>query len=85
MSIISIQETIINDDHVTVTAMVEDSHLQYHATLYDPPEYTLGLCQATFYTTPEETIPTDEASFIDFLDELDLTWVPILVDTSDYF
>lgn len=85
MSIISIQETTIDDDHVTVTALVEDSHLLHHQTHTSPSEYILGLCQASFYTIPEEPIPTDESSFITYLDELQLDWHPITVDVSDYF
>ena len=85
MSIISIEETTIKNDHVTVTAMVEDAHLKHQATHIDPPEYVPGLCQASFYVDADQTIPTNEGSFIDYLDSLGLQWHPIVVDNSDYY
>lgn len=85
MTILSVQETTINQDHVTVTAVVEDTHLVSQQTYMDPPEYGPGLCQATFYINDDETLPLDEPGFINYLDKLDLDWSPLRVDPYDYF
>jgi len=67
---------------VTVTAIVEDSILAHDQTLYDPPEFGPGLCEASFELDEEEMLPDNEYELIQYLDRLDLDW--ILIDTSVY-
>ena len=67
---------------VTVTAIIEDSILVYEQTLYDPPEFGPGLCEASFELDEEEMLPDNEYELIQYLDRLDLDW--ILIDTSVY-
>lgn len=81
-SVLSIEDTQLNGIYVTVTAMVEDMRLLYHATHLDPEEWVPALCQATFELDPEEQIPLDEDSFCCYLHHRDLEWQ--LVDESDY-
>jgi hypothetical protein len=81
MSVLAIENTTINNNHVTVTAVVEDMLLLYKATRDDPEEWAPGLCTASFELADDESIPLDEDSFCIFLDYLQLQWQ--LVDTSD--
>ena len=67
---------------VTVTAIVEDSILVHDQTLYDPPEFGPGLCEASFELDEEEMLPDNEYDLIQYLEKLDLDW--ILIDTSVY-
>jgi hypothetical protein len=83
MSVLGIENTIIDGTHVTVTAVVEDMRLLYKATRDEPEEWAPALCTASFEMADDESIPLDEDSFCDFLDGLDLQWQ--LVDTSDYY
>lgn len=67
---------------VTVTAIIEDSILVYEQTLYDPPEFGPGLCEASFELDEEEMIPDNEYDLIQYLERLNLDW--FLLDTSVY-
>jgi hypothetical protein len=82
MSVLAIEHTTIDNNHVTVTAVVEDMRLLYKATRDDPEEWAPALCTASFEMADDESIPLDENGFCDFLDGLDLHWE--LVDISDY-
>ena len=67
---------------VTVTAIIEDSILVYEQTLYDPPEFGPGLCEASFELDEEEMLPDNEYDLIQYLERLNLDW--FLIDTSVY-
>ena len=82
MFVLSIENTIINQSHVTVTAMVEDMCLLRKATHLDPEEWAPALCTTSFELDEGEQIPIDEDGFCSYLDSLDLNWE--LVDTSDW-
>jgi hypothetical protein len=82
MSVLVIEDTIIEGTNVTVTAVVEDMRLLYRATRYEPDEWAPALCSTSFELDPGESIPTDEDGFCSYLDQLDLHWQ--LVDTSDW-
>jgi hypothetical protein len=82
MSVLSIYNTSIDNNHVTVTAVVEDMCLLRRATYEDPDEWGPGLCSTSFELDEDESIPTDEDSFCGYLDQRDPQWQ--LVDTSDY-
>ena len=82
MSILSIHETSIENNRVTVTAIVEDMQLLRKATRDDPDQWGPGLCSTSFELADDESIPTDEDGFCSYLDRLDLQWE--LVDLSDY-
>lgn len=67
---------------VTVTAIIEDSILVHEQTLYDPPEFGSGLCEASFELDEEEMLPDNEYDLIQYLERLNLDW--FLIDTSVY-
>lgn len=81
MSVLSIHNTSIENNHVTVTAVVEDMRLLRRATRDDPDQWGPGLCSTSFELA-DESIPTDEDGFCSYLDQLNPQWQ--LVDTSDY-
>lgn len=83
MTILSIEETIINQSHVTVTALVEDMLLLHKATYFEPDEWAPALCIADFELDKDEQVPTDEDGFCQYLADRDLQWQ--LVDTSDWY
>ena len=83
MSVLSIHETSIDNNHVTVTAIVEDMQLLRRATRDDPEEWAPALCTSSFEMADDESIPLDESNFCTFLDRLNLNWE--LLDTSDYY
>jgi hypothetical protein len=83
MSVLSIHETSIEDNRVTVTAVVEDMCLLRRATRDDPDQWGPGLCSTSFELADDESIPTDEDGFCSYLDQRDSQWQ--LVDTSDYY
>lgn len=82
MSVLSIHETSIDNNHVTVTAIVEDMQLLRKATRDDPDQWGPGFCSTSFELADSEAIPTDEDDFCSYLDRLDPQWQ--LVDLSDY-
>lgn len=82
MSVLSIYDTSIDNNHVTVTAVVEDMRLVCLAHRDSPEEWGPGLCSTSFELAEDQSIPTDEGSFCSYLDQLDPRWQ--LVDTSDY-
>jgi hypothetical protein len=83
MSILSIEETSIDGNHVTVTALVEDMSLVHKATYFEPDEWAPALCSASFELDEDEQIPVDEDGFCRYLNQRDLPWQ--LVDTSDWY
>lgn len=82
MAVLFIEDTTIENNHVTVTAVVEDMCLLRRATRDDPDQWGPGLCSTSFELADYESIPTDEAGFCSYLDRLDPQWE--LIDTSDY-
>lgn len=82
MSVLSIHDTSIDNNHVTVTAVVEDMRLLRRATRDDPDQWGPGFCSTSFELADGESIPTDEDSFCSYLDQLDPQWE--LIDLSDY-
>jgi RecB family endonuclease NucS len=82
MSVLSIEETIVDGNHVTVTALVDEMLLIHKATYLEPDEWAPALCSVSFELDEDESIPIDEDSFCSYLDQRDLLWQ--LVDTSDW-
>ena len=82
MSVLSIHDTSIENNRVTVTAIVEDMQLLRRATRDDPDQWGPGFCSTSFELADSESIPTDEDDFCSYLDRLDPQWE--LVDLSDY-
>lgn len=82
MSVLSIHETSIDNNRVTVTAIVEDMRLLRRATRDDPDQWGPGFCSTSFELADGESIPTDQDGFCSYLDRLDPQWE--LVDLSDY-
>ena len=82
MSVLSIHETSIEDNSVTVTAIVEDMQLLRKATRDDPDQWGPGFCSTSFELADDESIPTDEDGFCSYLDRLNPQWE--LVDLYDY-
>lgn len=74
MTVLAIEHTSFTDTHVTVTAVVDEMRLLYHATHLDPEEWAPALCQTTIELDPEEPIPLDEDGFCSYLDQLDPQW-----------
>jgi len=83
MSVLAVENFRQDGSYVTVTALVEDMHLLYQATMLDPAEYGPGLGVATFELDDNEQIPTDEDSFCNYLDKLNLDWEPVVI-SDDY-
>ena len=82
MAVLFIENTTIENNHVYVTALVEDMQLVALAHRDSPEEWVPGLCSTSFELADDESIPTDEAGFCSYLDRLDPQWE--LIDTSDY-
>jgi hypothetical protein len=82
MSILSIEDTIIDGTRVTVTAVVDNMRLLYRANRFEPEEWAPALCQATVELDQEESLPFDENGFCNYLDDLEPQWQ--ILDTSDY-
>jgi hypothetical protein len=82
MTVLVIEETIIDGIYVTVTAIVEDMRLLFKATRDEPEEWAPALCTTSFELDPELPMPTSEDDFCNYLTDLDLRWE--LVDTSDW-
>jgi hypothetical protein len=84
MSVLLIEDTTIENNHVTVTALVEDMQLVATQSniVTTPEEWGPGLCSTSFELADDESIPTDEVGFCSYLDRLDPQWE--LIDTSDY-
>jgi hypothetical protein len=81
MTVLSIEETIVSDTHVKITAIVDEMRLVYRATHFEPDEWAPALCQTTIELDPEEPIPLDEDGFCAYLDQLDPQWQ--LLDKDD--
>ena len=77
MSVLAIEDTIIDNNHVTVTAVVDNMRLLYRQTMYDPAQYAPAVCTADFELDEGEQIPTDEDGFCRYLDDLGLDWKPL--------
>lgn len=82
MSILSIENINLEENCVTVTAVVEDALLKYPGSYYDPPEYEPALCSASFELGEDETLPTDNVELLKYIGSCDLDWE--LVE-SDYY
>jgi len=61
----------------TIQAVVQESHCISAATYFEPAEYGDGLCEASFILADDESLPSDEAKLRDFVDALELSWVPV--------
>ena len=81
MSVLAIEDTIIEGSNVTVTAVVDEMRLLYRASRFEPEEWAPALCTTSFELDEEQQIPTDEDGFCSYLDQLELHWQ--LIDTSD--
>jgi hypothetical protein len=83
MTVLAIEHTSFTDTHVTVTAVVDEMRLLYHATHLDPEEWAPALCQTTIELDPGESIPLDEDGFCTYLDQLDPQWQLVERDDLD--
>jgi len=84
MSVLAIESTTIEDDYVTVKAIIDNASLISWGTYWSPPEYAPALCRSGFYLDEGEHIPTCEDGFCSYLDSLDLDWELVPIDDSDY-
>ncbi len=82
VTVLAIEDTLFTDTHVTVTAVVDEMRLLYHATHLDPEEWAPALCTTTVELDPEEPIPLDEDGFCAYLNQLDPQWE--LVERDDF-
>jgi hypothetical protein len=82
MSVLAIEDTIVDGTNVTVHAIVEDMRLLYRATRFEPEEWAPALCQASFELDEGEQLPLDEDGFCNYLDRLDLNWELLPVDND---
>ena len=82
MTVLAIENTFFTDNHVTVTAVVDEMRLLYRATRFEPEEWAPALCITTIQLDPEEQIPLDEDGFCSYLDHLDPQWE--VLDLSEY-
>jgi hypothetical protein len=82
MTVLAIEHTQFNKTYVTVTAVVDNMRLLYHATHLDPEEWAPALCTTTVELDPEEPIPLDEDGFCAYLNQLDPQWE--LVERDDF-
>jgi hypothetical protein len=82
MTVLAIEHTQFNETYVTVTAVVDNMRLLYHATHLDPEEWAPALCTTTVELDPEEPIPLDEDGFCAYLNQLDPQWE--LVERDDF-
>lgn len=76
MTVLAIELTTIEDDYVTVEAVVDYMRCIYAATYTSPAEYAPALCRASFFLGDEQ-IPVDEDGFCRYLDSCQLDWEPI--------
>jgi hypothetical protein len=74
MYVLAIEDTFIDGNDVTVTAVVDDMRLIRKSTHLDPDEYAPALCRASFELDEGEQIPLDEDGFCDYLAKLDPNW-----------
>jgi hypothetical protein len=74
MSVISIEKIIIDDDYVTVNAIVENMRLRYSSTYYEPEEWEPALSSSSFYLSENEELPTDDEELLNYINSLDLDW-----------
>jgi hypothetical protein len=81
--ILAIELTSIENNNVTVEAVVDDMRCIFKGSHEDPAEYAPALCAASFTLDPDESIPVDEDGFCEYLARLDLDWQ--LVDASDRY
>jgi hypothetical protein len=84
MTVLAIEDTLFTDTHVTVTAVVDEMRLLYHATHLDPEEWAPALCQTTIELDPEEPIPLDEDGFCSYLDHSILNGNSLTPPTHDW-
>jgi len=74
MIVLLIEDTFIDGNDVTVTAVVDDMRLIRKSTHLDPDEYAPALCRASFELDEGEQIPLDEDGFCDYLAKLGPNW-----------
>lgn len=76
MTVLAIESITIENDYVTVEAVVDDMRCIYAASYTSPAEYAPALCRASFFLGDEQ-IPVDEDGFCHYLDSCQLDWEPI--------
>lgn len=74
MQVLAIEDTFIDGNDVTVTAVVDEMRLIRKSTYLDPDEYAPALCRTSFELDEGEQIPLDEDGFCDYLAKLDPNW-----------
>lgn len=78
MLIESIESIHQSDNRVVyVTAVIEDAVIKYDQTFSEPAEYDSALCEASFELCEDEYLPDNDNELIEFLEELDLDWIPV--------
>lgn len=80
MSVLFVENLLIDNDYVTVTAFVDDMLLIHPSTWNDPAEYVPALSIAGFYLG-DDVLPDDEPALCTYLDQRELEWR--ILDTSD--
>jgi hypothetical protein len=82
MQVLAIEDTFIDGNDVTVTAVVDNMRLIHRSTYFDPEEYAPALCRASFELDEGEQIPLDEDGFCSYLTDLEPNWELLPVDND---
>jgi len=82
MHVLAIEDTFIDGNDVTVTAVVDEMRLIRKSTYLDPDEYAPALCRTSFELDEGEQIPLDEDGFCDYLAKLDPDWELLPIDND---
>jgi hypothetical protein len=83
MSILSIESINLDENCVTVTAVVEDVKIKYFANRIDPPEYQPALCISSFELEEDEVLPVDDHELLEYIESRDLNWE--MMEEDDYY
>lgn len=73
MNVLSITDYYVEDDLVTVFAVVDDAKVKYYATYNYPEEKVPALCKSNFYLCDGEKLPPDD-ELLNYIDSLNLDW-----------
>ncbi len=79
--ILRVDSVDVEDDRVSVVALVDDALVAQPQTFLEPAEYGAALCRGAFYLDHEEVIPEDDDSLRQFVADRVGYWE--VLDVSD--
>ncbi len=79
--ILRVDSVEVEDDRVSVVALVDDALVAQPQTFLEPAEYGAALCRGAFYLDHEEVIPEDDDSLRQFVADRVGYWE--VLDVSD--